>query len=505
MAPTGAAAFNIGGETIHRTAGITVHHEDREPGPKALKRMTKKFQQTVALFIDERSMVSQKILGATERNVALAAHYGLHSKEDWGGIPIVIMLGDDMQLPPVIERGAFDMMATQLHDRKVNRTKQMPVEPNGYQQFLEFSKDVMELNGTKRTLNGQGEFVQTCNNIRNDTLSNSQADDLIDLHLTEMDTLTRQQKDAIRAKALHIFANVAPMQEHNYIRLAKTSTKNNPVALIKAIDRATNAKNKPKKTHLTNTKGRGDILPVATTICRGAKVQLSNNLQPEWGLYNGAIGTVKELVFQKDKNPNCGDQPSYVVVEFNQYPSDAPKWIVTKPKYIPIPPITFHCEKGCCTRTQLPLSLAFAKTGHTFQGQQAGPSKPGQPPNSADVIICDVGNRMFELRNPGTFYSQVTRATTWGDASRLNSAIYFDGPNLNKHRMMNMTRKKDGHPMEKVINRKRWMDLLHTNIQQCDLPVHERNDLLHWMTNTKISPQHMHKHIHSTTWRSNIS
>jgi hypothetical protein len=161
MAPTGAAAFNIGGETIHRTAGITVHHEDREPGPKALKRMTKKFQQTVALFIDERSMVSQKILGATERNVALAAHYGLHSKEDWGGIPIVIMLGDDMQLPPVIERGAFDMMATQLHDRKVNRTKQMPVEPNGYQQFLEFSKDVMELNGTKRTLNGQGEFVQT--------------------------------------------------------------------------------------------------------------------------------------------------------------------------------------------------------------------------------------------------------------------------------------------------------------------------------------------------------
>ena len=193
------------------------------------------------------------------------------------------------------------------------------------------------------------------------------------------------------------------------------------------------------------------------------------------------------------------------MVEFNQYPSDAPKWIVTKPKYIPIPPITFHCEKGCCTRTQLPLSLAFAKTGHTFQGQQAGPSKPGQPPNSADVIICDVGNRMFELRNPGTFYSQVTRATTWGDASRLNSAIYFDGPNLNKHRMMNMTRKKDGHPTEKVINRKRWMDLLHTNIQQCDLPVHERNDLLHWMTNTKISPQHMHKHIHSTTWRSNIS
>ncbi len=42
-------------------------------------------------------------------------------------------------------------------------------------------------------------------------------------------------------------------------------------------------------------------------ICRGAKVQLmGRNFEPDWGLYNGSIGTVKEIVFERDENPLDG-------------------------------------------------------------------------------------------------------------------------------------------------------------------------------------------------------
>ena len=132
------------------------------------------------------------------------------------------------------------MMAARIPEKRIYRNKHMPVEPNGYQQFVEFSKTVMELKGTKWPLAGQEHFIHICDNIRNDKLSNAQADKVIGLHLMEMNHLTAQQKDNIKAKALHIFANVAPMKEQNYMRLAKMSSSTNPVALIKAIDRSNN-------------------------------------------------------------------------------------------------------------------------------------------------------------------------------------------------------------------------------------------------------------------------
>ena len=40
------------------------------------------------------------MVGAAEKNAACTAHGGSHDEEDWGGIPIVIWIGDDYQLPP---------------------------------------------------------------------------------------------------------------------------------------------------------------------------------------------------------------------------------------------------------------------------------------------------------------------------------------------------------------------------------------------------------------------
>ena len=59
---------------------------------------------------------------------------------------------------------------------------------------------------------------------------------------------------------------------------------------------------------------------------------------------------------------------------------------------VPIPCVTHRCNNDCCTRLLVPLSLAFAKTIDTFQGQNAGPVDPGKPPNPIQRVICDPGS-----------------------------------------------------------------------------------------------------------------
>ena len=49
-------------------------------------------RSTVALIVDECSMILQQVLGAAEKHAAMTAHGGGHAQDDWGGIPIVILV-----------------------------------------------------------------------------------------------------------------------------------------------------------------------------------------------------------------------------------------------------------------------------------------------------------------------------------------------------------------------------------------------------------------------------
>jgi hypothetical protein len=105
-------------------------------------------------------------------------------------------------------------------------------------------------------------------------------------------------------------------------------------------------------------------------ICHGAKVQLRGKIfEPDWGLYNGSVGHVVEIIFEKESSPLDGSLPEYVIVDFPQYTP----WIPNNPTWVPIPPIEMNCRNRCCTVKYTSLSLAYAKTGHTFQGQTVGP------------------------------------------------------------------------------------------------------------------------------------
>jgi hypothetical protein len=52
-------------------------------------------------------MLGSKVLGATERNIRKTVYNCQNSQEIWGGIPAVLLFGNDYQLWPVIEEGAI--------------------------------------------------------------------------------------------------------------------------------------------------------------------------------------------------------------------------------------------------------------------------------------------------------------------------------------------------------------------------------------------------------------
>jgi hypothetical protein len=103
-APSEAAAYNVQGSTLHRLLGVNV--SDKLTGT-VLENMQECLKHLFCLIIDEQSMLSSKVLAAAERNVRHFVYKGQNSGEIWGGVPVVLLYGDDYQLFPVIEEGAI--------------------------------------------------------------------------------------------------------------------------------------------------------------------------------------------------------------------------------------------------------------------------------------------------------------------------------------------------------------------------------------------------------------
>jgi hypothetical protein len=99
------------------------------------------------------------------------------------------------------------------------------------------------------------------------------------------------------------------------------------------------------------------------------------------------MGVVRDIVLDKSHSPNFGDFPLYVLVGFLQY--DGMPLTATMKKVIPIVHQEVQCKYKCCCKKFIPLSLCYAKTIHTFHGQNAGPVQPNQPLNPIQRIICD--------------------------------------------------------------------------------------------------------------------
>src|SRR5687768_15769183 len=206
--PTGSAAFNAGGETCHHLFNIQGKLENSDLSPHALLTLVAKLEDTVALIVDERSMVSSLLLGTMEDYCRQAAFNGTNNDLSWGGLPIIMLVGDDHQLPS-IDEGAFYCFS---QPTKWIRTKvEALYVQNGMSLFLECGKDVMTLAKSKRVLEGQVWLQRILDGVRGSSdnkLSIEDAEYLCSLHIDNKNSFNQQDKEQIKNDALFLFANV---------------------------------------------------------------------------------------------------------------------------------------------------------------------------------------------------------------------------------------------------------------------------------------------------------
>jgi len=122
--------------------------------------------------------------------------------------------------------------------------------------------------------------------------------------------------------------------------------------------------------------GAALAIPEMLILAIGCVVRLLKNLFTHLGLYNGALGTVKAIIYDNDHHPAHQDPekrlPAWIVVEFLDYKGPAFFQDEDKLKWVPLGHSTLRCDKYCCSRSGFPLAVQKAKTIHSFQGLTAG-------------------------------------------------------------------------------------------------------------------------------------
>ena len=483
--PTGSAAFHAGGETCHRLFGVSRENWNNMLSQEKEKYLKITFARTVMLVCDERSMISALLFGKMQDTARQAAHGGINSDKEWGGIPIIILVGDDYQLPPVREPGAFQSIGERKQYNFYNKYREQ-----GFLQFRKFGTNTMTLLSSKRHDGNETTLQRILASVReeeeNITLNDSDADLLCSYVLNKSGAFTADEIKTIHGEGvMYLYANKIPRDATNKSMLQRYHSHDKPVARIRATT-LKKGRQVSNNTHYDKERNGN-----STDICRGSNVEIVGyNFFPRLGLYHGTLGKVVDIIYGPGESPNNHQLPLYVLVDFPDY--KGPIFDETNRHLVPIPPVSVQCNSRCCSRTYLPLRLAYAKTIHTFQGSNAGPTRPGQPENYVKRIICDPGNIQFEKSNIGTFYTCMSRGTTLGDLlDKTTSAIYFTGDNMRPSRIQNLTKQKDGSMCVNAVQRQKWVSYLKTHTHTSGFTVQQKDALFTWAATTKISHSHL--------------
>jgi len=364
VAPTGVAAFNIEGTTIHSLLSLPTRGEFKDLEGEQLNRLQESLEIMQYLVIDEMSMLGRKLFGQIDRR--LRQIFPHNSSQTLGGRSC-LLFGDFAQLPPVMDLPLYttstsstlsDIGSTTYHAFHCAVVLDQIMRQSGQDSSQVLFRDILLR-------------LRSCEVTNNDWR-----------HL--MDRTPSNASDLLSFNdALHLFPTIEAVAEHN---IAKLHSCGQPVAAIKAVHTGTNA-----------SKGSPDdaagLHPVVC-LAKGARVMLCSNLWVEMGLVNGAMGTIHAICYNHNGAPP--DLPVAVTVLFDNYSGP------TLPDgTVPITPLrrSWSAAGVQCSRLQLPLKLAWAVTIHKAQGL------------TLSKVAVDIGKKEFCAGLTFVAISRVRRLT----------------------------------------------------------------------------------------------
>ena len=138
-ATLGAATYNTQGSTIHRLLKI----DGNSPSTKFSGRkedMLVQLKRLSVLVTDEMSQINFSLLAGTEHNTMQCIYKDSNTKEYWGGLPVVLLFGDDYQLLPVaglgVINGYADRNGKHINTRTRKGNHERLVDPKGKLMFI---------------------------------------------------------------------------------------------------------------------------------------------------------------------------------------------------------------------------------------------------------------------------------------------------------------------------------------------------------------------------------
>ncbi|XP_078350740.1 uncharacterized protein LOC144635515 [Oculina patagonica] len=394
ITPTGNAAYLVNGSTAHSFLGIPTGgrscNELAVPSGAVLEKIQEKCKNLKVLIGDERSMFGRTTMGWMEQHARYAINRGANADKLWGGIPILVFMGDDVQLPPVCDTPVYipdSRSAPSNHGRLVWTNMDSAVELTEIVRQNESEQQLRNVLMSLRNYSTTREQIQWLQQFQWHNLRVSHGPGL----LARMDE-----------QGLYVFPSHRLEWERNKAKLLECNRQpNHPVAKIKAVNNGRHAQK-------ADSNKAGGLLPLLY-LCRDSKVMLVVNIKADWGLYNGAVGTVVDIVYKEGCRPTDDPTPlpDVVFVRFPGY--KGPPYIDEDPTLVPIVPVSRYTDCTCrCKRLQVPLRLSWGTTIHKCQGMTVGTGEAFR------YVVIHPGKHDFEAKNPGALFVALSRAKSAG-------------------------------------------------------------------------------------------
>lgn len=351
LAPTGVAAVNIGGQTIHSFFNFKPHVTLAAIKKKKSTDKDKKFiyKKLTTIVIDEVSMVRADLLDCVDKFLRLN---GPDAKRPFGGVQM-IFIGDLYQLPPVVSSAEREIFRSHYASPYFFSAKVMN----------ELALEFVELEKVYRQKDD--EFIRLLNAIRNKSITDE-----------DIALFNQRCNPSFEVSGKDLYISLTSTNDLadsiNEHRLAQL-----PGKLWKAQG-------------YTEGEFGEESMPTALELKlkKGAQIMMLNN--DSYGRWvNGTIGKIKKFVKNED-----GDDVIVAKLDNGETVKIAPfTWKIYK--YF-LKDEELHSEE-IGSFHQYPVRLAFAVTIHKSQGK------------TFEKVIIDVGRGTFAH---GQMYVALSRCTT---------------------------------------------------------------------------------------------
>ena len=426
-APTGAAADNVGGTTLHALSALNPSLLSGRPlgapSPSLVMQLQNKFRYTKMVALDEMSLCGTTLLGYFSERLAVAVNGGSNMTAPFGDIPIFLLLGDHGQLGPA------DPKETRLCDRHARPTSDMGKRG----QALYFGiRQAIFLHQMKRQ-NSNGDICRSCpahfhapgatcsyfasmlHRMRFGKVCDTdflwaqhrQLSNMGGSRLPEQDVFS--QNDVLNLVPRKVDAH--NLNFHRFETLFERNRVTDPGLFACPLAAVSWGKGMGAQFKYDVFEG----IPAFTVLCVGAPVTLTCNRMQSARLFNGSIGRVENIVFAPGHAPSvCGTSwPLFILVDFPDFNGPAINSI--KPTLVPIVPV--ESGGGRSGRHGFPLKLAYCMTCHKAQGCTCGPGKP------FSKVVVNLGDGATEVSwGHGIGFCALSRAMS-GDCVAIDGDV----------------------------------------------------------------------------------